>query len=515
MKKLCSFITAVFMIFAVAGSINITAFAAEAPKISTNLLNNSTQRSSKKVFDVWARNASGKKIKATVRFNGQSLNPTWDDNEKACYTLSFSKEGKNTVIVSASSDGKTSELKYTINYKKAAAGEKTGTAIWSIELFSINCGYLINPVKTDIIEGKTAADQLLELLDKNGYTAYYCGNTKQSFYLAYVANGNSTSVNFNGYKKSNSPKNARLLEISPSIPQYLAPQLKNSMTFYDPDDYVKNWSGYLGEFVFTNGSGWMYSVNNIFPNVGFADYYLQDDDVIRVQFTLGYGADIGGFGAMGTKIPGVSKKPSGGYYKTANKDELTKQICRALELRLTSSSAQVQSAYKKAVAAAAALNASQNDVNNAANRLKNALDAGLNGKSNVKNSSSSRQTASANASAVPYEKGSGTTDSPEGKTQNKKNSLTSDSLKSNTQNNSQQSEAGSENNNSKISGNDQSALLNNSPDLKTSSSPETSKKSKTLKKAVFITVVLVLILASAAFIYIKFFYKGKTKNENI
>lgn len=74
----------------------------------------------------------------------------------------------------------------------------------------------------------------------------------------------------------------------------------------------------------------MYSVNNVFPNVGFADTYLSDGDIVRVQFTLGYGADIGGFGAMGTSIPNVEKQPKSGYFSVANKDSLTKAIERTI-----------------------------------------------------------------------------------------------------------------------------------------------------------------------------------------
>ena len=39
----------------------------------------------------------------------------------------------------------------------------------------------------------------------------------------------------------------------------------------------KTGKSHLGEFVITNGSGWMYSVNNVFPNVGFADTYLSTE----------------------------------------------------------------------------------------------------------------------------------------------------------------------------------------------------------------------------------------------
>ena len=54
------------------------------------------------------------------------------------------------------------------------------------------------------------------------------------------------------------------------------------MGFYDPEDYINNCEGYLGEFVISNGSGWMYSVNNNFPNVSFSDVYLSDGDIVKV-----------------------------------------------------------------------------------------------------------------------------------------------------------------------------------------------------------------------------------------
>lgn len=123
-------------------------FAAAGPTLRTTLSDNTTQRGSKKTFDVWARNASGEKIKATVTFNGEKLSPTWDDNEKSSYTLNFTFEGDNTVVVSASSDGgRKKQLTYHINYEKARQGEKIGTAVWSVEMFTIGCGYLVYPQK--------------------------------------------------------------------------------------------------------------------------------------------------------------------------------------------------------------------------------------------------------------------------------------------------------------------------------------------------------------------------------
>ena len=273
---------------------------AAGPSVTTTLTDDTVQRGSKKTFDVWAKNEAGQKIKVIVKLNGEKVEPTWDDNEKTSYTLIFTKEGENIVTVSASSDGgKRKELVYHITYQKTGSGEAIGWAVWSVEAFTIGCGYLIYPVAMPIYEGETSAEQLIRLLHTYGFVGYYGGSLKSSFYLAYIADGTASAQRYNNYQKSGTPSQPQKLNLSPAIPSILVSHLQDTMTFYDSDDYGRNWEGYLGEFAFTNGSGWMYSVNNIFPNVGFADTYLSDGDVVRVQYTLGYGADIGGIRSDG------------------------------------------------------------------------------------------------------------------------------------------------------------------------------------------------------------------------
>ena len=367
MRVLCV-VMALILLISGAGTVS-----AAGPTVTTTLTDNAVQRGSKKTFDVWARNAAGDKIKSTVKLNGEKVEPTWDDSEKTSYTLIFTVEGKNTVTVSAASDGgRKKELTYRITYNKAAPGEKIGTATWSVEGFTVGIGYLIYPVSVPIFEGETAAEQLIRLIHSAGFTAYYGGTVKSSFDLAYIADGTASGAKYNNYHKSGTPSNPRRLDISPSIPSLLVPYLKDTMTFYDPNDYAKNWSGYLGEFVFTNGSGWMYSVNNIFPNVGFADSYLSDGDVVRVQYTLGYGADIGGFGAVGSEIPGVDNQPSSGYYSVANMDRLTESICMARKSGYISRS-NVAAAYRTALGVVMTLNSAQSAVDFASAALDSAV----------------------------------------------------------------------------------------------------------------------------------------------
>ena len=77
---------------------------------------------------------------------------------------------------------------------------------------------------------------------------------------------------------------------------------------------------HLYEFSCGELSGWMYMVNGSFPNIPFCDYVPQDGDVMRVQFTLSYGADIGDWGIMGEP-----------FFEPVERETLTKLIATALE----------------------------------------------------------------------------------------------------------------------------------------------------------------------------------------
>lgn len=254
----------------------------------------------------------------------------------------------------------------------AAADAAVGYATWSVELFTVGCGYLVKPVRMPIYKGETAADGLLRLLSQYGFAAYYGGTPDEAFYLGYIADGTASNARYNGYRKSTTPAAPKKLNLSPNIPSMLDGHLKRTMSFYDPSDYQKHYTGYIGEFVITNGSGWMYSVDHRFPSVGLSDTRLSNGDVVRVQFTLGFGADIGGAKAAAGQLGQTNAQDSTGYYTVANKDELTKAIGDALSKGLTAKAA-VKQAYANALSVAETLDASQNTVDAATRALHAAL----------------------------------------------------------------------------------------------------------------------------------------------
>ena len=266
--------------------------------LETTLEDGITQRNSRMTFDVFAKDGDGNKLPAsevTVLLNGDPVSVNWDDDTKTSYTLHFTKEGVNTVEIKAHK----SSLTYTITYVKAEPGDVVGKAVFTVEALSLGGGYIIEPCYVDIIEGENAAQALARLLEERGFTYSNTGSLESGFYLSHIQGDALAGIDPTG----------------DSIPQALREKLEEK----NFDIQTRTDETSLGEFDYTSASGWMYCLKNVFPNVGFADSYLSEGDVVRVQFTVAYGSDIGGGFAMGSG-------DSAGYFDMANKDALTRRV---------------------------------------------------------------------------------------------------------------------------------------------------------------------------------------------
>lgn len=132
------------------------------------------------------------------------------------------------------------------DYAKRPAGSKVPVAL----------GTIIAPVEVPYAAGETVAAVTLRLLDAYNMDAEYSGTVTEDFYLS----------------------------------------------------SIETRDGWLGEFDAGSGSGWMYSRNSAFPEIGAADVIVEDDDTIRWQYTSDLGEDIGG--GTGAAKPEDDKIPA-------------------------------------------------------------------------------------------------------------------------------------------------------------------------------------------------------------
>lgn len=251
----------------------------DGPKITTDLKNGMQIRGSIKNINVWATTNDNKRIQANgvaVTVNGKGIGFIWDDKEKTSYKLTL-REGENKVVIKAwDEEGRITTKSYKIYAKNIDEGNIIGHATISLEATTLGLGHLIAPTKVEIHEGEKASYVIDQFFRAHNFTYNNTGTLDNNFYLSAIAKHNLTE--------------------NLKVPADLAAILEKEAEYFNPKQYPAN---SLSEFTISNGSGWMYSINGDYPNYGFSDAYLLDGDVVRIRFTLFYGADIGGVGATG------------------------------------------------------------------------------------------------------------------------------------------------------------------------------------------------------------------------
>ncbi|WP_336772063.1 S-layer homology domain-containing protein [Paenibacillus sp. MMO-58] len=211
-----------------------------------------------------------------------------------------------------------------------------GYVTLDVEKFTLGQGYIKEPVKVPFYEGDNGAALVDRLLGEENYK--HSGSIDSAFYLSKVKDNDSRPV---------------------ELPAYLTKMMEDNHAVFG-GKVDENW---LGEFDYTNMSGWMYAVNNAFPPVGFSNYEPQNGDVIRVQFTVyGYGTDLGS---------------EWGDIRLANKDGLTEAIAEinsSPDKQELLNDVKIGPAYEHAYATLQNIESTQEEVNSALTELAGAQD---------------------------------------------------------------------------------------------------------------------------------------------
>ncbi len=185
---------------------------------------------------------------------------------------------RHTVEVIAWDDnGNSSYKKYTIDYLFSEEGQVIGTATLRLDLTTLGMG-IVDSETYDVRQGEAASYLVARFLEDGGFTASAKGTKEVGYYLQRISGGGAFA--------------------DAQIPA----ELKNLLTLDGWE--IKRPAAYkdsLGEFDYTVGSGWMFSVNGYYPGQSLSNVYLDDGDVLSLVFTLAYGKDIGGAAAAANR----------------------------------------------------------------------------------------------------------------------------------------------------------------------------------------------------------------------
>lgn len=240
------------------------------------------------------------------------------------------------------------------------------TIVVTFEAATIGYGYLLEPTVVSVSEGDTVATVIDRVLTAEGFSYEASGTVESGFYLKAIAPG---GVLANGAKAAGGAGAAMKVpkRLGTEVPQIIFDSIKDTLgldSVTDFDDGFSAGEGSLGEYDYSYMTGWMCSVNNVFGSTGAAETPVAAGDVLRIQYSMGWGSDLG---------------PNWGfdYFATADKSALSVAMAEAKSADDASelfSDAAVAAAYRDAVTTAMTVDAAQADVDAAKAALNQAIE---------------------------------------------------------------------------------------------------------------------------------------------
>ena len=203
-------------------------------------------------------------------------NPVFEYQLRFPDPFSGDSEAHTISIRAWDGQGNSRYVSYRIIYRFVDTGDVIGTAYVVLDITTMGMGLPEEPFAVQVRQNVPASYAVMEALEEWGYEYEYSGSPDVGFYLRRISR-----AGFMDY---------------PDIPENLwAKILRDGLNLTGQHD-----NDSLGEFDYTQGSGWMYSIGGqTYAGKGLSNYFLSSGDTLYLRFTLAYGKDIGGYDATG------------------------------------------------------------------------------------------------------------------------------------------------------------------------------------------------------------------------
>lgn len=217
-------------------------------------------------------------------------------------------ENKHILYVYAEdSFGNFAEKTITLQGRRSQTGHVEGKASVYIDMTTIGLG-ILGPVSYDILKdepvsyvvakavwGYDAGEPFGTATQSFGWAdGKYSGTLDVGFYLRSMSDGSNMGARssyYTGVWSSDREETLAGIDAQFGAGSGMATLWRciylNGITRGTDGGY------YVGEFDYTGGSGWLYSVNGYYPNDAMTDYELRDGDVLILRYSLAEGWDVG------------------------------------------------------------------------------------------------------------------------------------------------------------------------------------------------------------------------------
>lgn len=303
--------------------------------------------------------AKGTDTKLIVKLDGQEVNFESSSGHGWEYTLhpenpEVGDQNTHTLTIYAEDSlGNYGEKTLTLRGQRADAGQGAGKAAIYVDMTVLGIG-VVGPLYYDVLANEpvsyTVAKAVLGMdtgvpfgaaSDTFGWQGRYGGTLDVGFYLQSL----TTNLQANALEDSSWPGRTEE-EILDAIDQRFGKRSNLATLWrclYRNGLNKSSGSGSrFGEFDYTSGSGWLYSVGNTtyYPGQSMSKVYLKDGDVLTLRYTLAYGWDVGGgteeygntVGYCITAVNGSFSVPNHQYETVDNGDGTTTYRCRCCGL---------------------------------------------------------------------------------------------------------------------------------------------------------------------------------------
>lgn len=231
--------------------------------------------------------------------------------------------------------GNYGELTLTLMGQRREAGQKIGNAKIYVDMTVLGLGVVeslsyevladepVSYVIAKALLGEDTGEPFGAAKDTLGWGGRYEGTLDLGFYLASLTTGHTANA-LEGADWPGSTEAVVLQAIDDRFGAGTGLATLWRCIYRNGLNKSEGSGGSFGEFDYTSGSGWMYSVGGTtyYPGQSMSAVYLQDGDSLTVRFTLAQGWDVGGGTAgYGSTVGYCVSAVNGSFYISHQMEE--------------------------------------------------------------------------------------------------------------------------------------------------------------------------------------------------